>query len=306
MHYASPPPFVPVSNVELKRSRTGKGKVKETALHAASLSQSGRDIILQRGEPSSSFSSHSSASTSNPPPQVITSPFGVQYSAMGQAQTMPVSAKSKSRRTGIFSSLKSSLTSPTRPDTNPVIPPRPSISSADGRAISSPLMLAPRGPPAIIPPVYFYWPDAPGYGFTTFSPHKILYKKRLYPTAEHLYQAMKFLPSKSKGGDEGIAERIRTISQHPRDAVLEGRRYNKQARSDWKEMRTVWMDEIMYMKFIQHPDLRHELISTHPAELVFASSADDFWGVGPQNGGRNELGQSLVRVRARILREMGK
>lgn len=64
------------------------------------------------------------------------------------------------------------------------------------------------------------------------------------------------------------------------------------------------MDEILYLKFTQHPDLRHELISTAPAELVFLSPADAYWGVGPDAAGRNELGESLVRVRSRIIHEL--
>lgn len=64
------------------------------------------------------------------------------------------------------------------------------------------------------------------------------------------------------------------------------------------------MDEILYLKFTQHPDLRHELISTAPAELVFVSPVDPYWGVGPEARGQNELGEALVRVRTRIMHEM--
>lgn len=63
----------------------------------------------------------------------------------------------------------------------------------------------------------------------------------------------------------------------------------------------------MYLKFTQHPDLRYELIHTYPSDLIFASPVDAYWGLGPDpRVGRNELGQSLVRVRARLLHEMGK
>lgn len=103
-------------------------------------------------------------------------------------------------------------------------------------------MLASRIPqPPPPPPFYFYYPDEPGWGFTNFSPHKILYKKLLYPTAEHLYQAMKFLPSKGGGGDPELAERVRTLSERPEDARVIAQQFIKRARPDYREMRIVWV-----------------------------------------------------------------
>lgn len=202
-----------------------------------------REVILQRGEPSSSFSSHSSASTTNPPPQVLPHPMGVLY-PLHQSQSLhdprheetPKSTKKSRFLSSIMSSLR---TSPSKEPHS-----RLSIDQHAPRPISPPYMLAPRialpPPPA---PFFFYYPDEPGFGFTTFSPHKILYKKQLYPTAEHLYQAMKFLPSKGKGGDAALAERVRTFSERPEDAVHVARQFSKRARPDWKEMRTTWVCE---------------------------------------------------------------
>jgi ribA/ribD-fused uncharacterized protein len=65
------------------------------------------------------------------------------------------------------------------------------------------------------------------------------------------------------------------------------------------------MDEILYHKYSQHPDLRAELIATAPAELILDSPVDPFWGIGKNDEGRNELGKALMRVRARFHREMG-
>ncbi|KAG8894364.1 hypothetical protein FRB99_001320 [Tulasnella sp. 403] len=308
VHYRNPAPFVPISNEELKRSKTTKkGKDKN-------LPEENR-VVLHRADPSPSSSSHSSASTSNPPPQVFPTTWGTQQ-PLQPTQNIhdPMApdgiAKSVAKR--LFCSLRvpfSSSAPQTHDDAPAVIAPRNLTHRApsDPPPISQPFMLAPRVPqPPTPPPFYFYYPREAGYGFTTFSPHKILYKDRLYPTAEHLYQAMKFLPSKGKGGDLDLAEQIRTCSDHPAQAVLEGRLLNKQARLDWKEMRVPWMEEILYMKFSQHPDLRHELVSTAPADLVFASPADPFWGIGQDHRGRNELGNALVRVRNRILHDMGK
>lgn len=59
------------------------------------------------------------------------------------------------------------------------------------------------------------------------------------------------------------------------------------------------MDEVLYHKFVQHPELRKLLLSTEGAEIIFSSQQDDYWGDGGV-GGINELGKCLVRVRERL------
>jgi predicted NAD-dependent protein-ADP-ribosyltransferase YbiA (DUF1768 family) len=59
------------------------------------------------------------------------------------------------------------------------------------------------------------------------------------------------------------------------------------------------MDEVLYLKFRQHGNLRTLLLNTYPADLNYVNSGDPFWGVGA-GGGANELGRSLVRVRERL------
>jgi predicted NAD-dependent protein-ADP-ribosyltransferase YbiA (DUF1768 family) len=62
------------------------------------------------------------------------------------------------------------------------------------------------------------------------------------------------------------------------------------------------MDEVLYLKFRQHGNLRTLLLRTHPSELIYTESGDPFWGDGA-GGGRNELGKSLMRVRERLRAE---
>ena len=252
-HYSPPKPFVPGGNDELKRSRT-KGKSP-----GLTLATPGGMLPIAPAEPSSSFSSHSSASTSNPPPQVFNPSAGVPLfppEATAQLKTPEGKHRRKGSGSGVFSSLMGTVSSRNHPSQTESgyadRPPRPSTSSAEHGAISHPYMLAPRHQPhpALVQPFFFFYPDQPGYGFTTFSPHKILYRKRLYPTAEHLYQCMKFYPSKGKGGNPELAEQLRVISDSPSEVVMEGRRLIRLARPDWKEMRTVWVSSIFG---IPHP-----------------------------------------------------
>jgi predicted NAD-dependent protein-ADP-ribosyltransferase YbiA (DUF1768 family) len=64
------------------------------------------------------------------------------------------------------------------------------------------------------------------------------------------------------------------------------------------------MDEVLYLKFRQHGDLRTLLLSTYPSELMYVESGDPFWGDGAGQG-LNELGNSLMRVRERLRIEVG-
>jgi predicted NAD-dependent protein-ADP-ribosyltransferase YbiA (DUF1768 family) len=64
------------------------------------------------------------------------------------------------------------------------------------------------------------------------------------------------------------------------------------------------MDEVLYLKFRQHSELRTLLLSTYPSELMYVESGDPFWGDGAGQG-LNELGNSLMRVRERLRIEVG-
>lgn len=60
------------------------------------------------------------------------------------------------------------------------------------------------------------------------------------------------------------------------------------------------MEEVLYLKFTQHPDLRTLLMGTGVANLVYVDPKDHFWGDGALGQGANELGKALVRVRDQL------
>jgi predicted NAD-dependent protein-ADP-ribosyltransferase YbiA (DUF1768 family) len=64
------------------------------------------------------------------------------------------------------------------------------------------------------------------------------------------------------------------------------------------------MDEVLYLKFRQHGDLRTLLLDTFPSELIYVESGDPFWGDGA-GAGMNQLGKSLMRVRGQLRIEAG-
>lgn len=148
------------------------------------------------------------------------------------------------------------------------------------------------------PPISFDGSN-PADPFSVYSNHKIFYKKKLYPSAAHLYHAHMFL-----GLRPNIAEEIRAI-EDPKTVRFFAQRRDADKRTDWQAISRSKMDETLYEKFAQHGDLRESLLETDSRALVNADASDSIWGVGNDGTGSNELGKALMRVRDRFIRENG-
>ncbi|KAG6330964.1 hypothetical protein ID866_8125 [Astraeus odoratus] len=154
--------------------------------------------------------------------------------------------------------------------------------------------------------ILFYHAHDPYYGFTNFSPHPVEYQGKIYPTSEHLFQSLKFLPHRPE-----LAEHMRTCSDRPRAVFDEAHRFNPEVRPDWLTIR-IEMASASHILYIEWPSLtsHHRCSSCPPtdgdgdAELVEDSDKDAFWGVGPDGNGENQLGKALQRLR-QTLRDMG-
>ncbi|KAG8893168.1 hypothetical protein FRC00_010912, partial [Tulasnella sp. 408] len=142
-------------------------------------------------------------------------------------------------------------------------------------------------------PLLFYEENEKYYEFTNFAPYSVIFRGKVYPTSEHLFQARKFLDHRPL-----LAEHIRKGSERPRFAFIEARRFAPETRSDWKEKSIEIMDEILELKFTQHEKLYRLLLDTGERYLIEnAGKYDDFWGNGADGKGRNELGKALMRLR---------
>lgn len=168
-------------------------------------------------------------------------------------------------------------------------PPPPS--RAPKTVGARPVPAAPQSPKRIL----FYHAHDPHYGFTNFSSDPVEYQGKIYPTSEHLFQSLKFLPHRPE-----LAEHMRTCSQRPRAVFDEAHRFSPEARPDWLKVRIEMMDLALWHKFTQNTHLKDELLSTGDAELVEDSDKDAFWGVGPDGKGENQLGKALQRLRTKL------
>ncbi|RXW25469.1 hypothetical protein EST38_g401 [Candolleomyces aberdarensis] len=127
------------------------------------------------------------------------------------------------------------------------------------------------------------------------APFSVVYGGLEYPTAEHLFQAMRFIEQYPH-----LAEQIRT-----KDDFWEVKpfvdAYAKQfGRTDWEEVKLGKLEEVMMLKFRQRLELKHFLLGTGTRLLVYSDEGDGILGSGEDRNGRNEFGKALMRVRERL------
>ena len=141
-------------------------------------------------------------------------------------------------------------------------------------------------------PINFYSVSGDYGCFSNFSPHPITLKGKTWPTSEHYFQSQKFAGT----SDE---EEVRQAGS-PMVAARMGRSRKRPLRQDWEAVKDSIMHEAVLAKFTQHADLRGVLLATGDATIVEHTSNDAYWGDGGDGGGRNKLGQILMRVREEL------
>jgi len=146
-------------------------------------------------------------------------------------------------------------------------------------------------------PIYFH--TARGkYGFlSNFAPYGVEFDGQWYPTAEHYFQAQKFVGTP-------VAEQIRTTAT-PKEANALGRHLQLPLRTDWEMVKDDIMLTVLRRKFAMHKDLQKQLLATENEDLIEDDVTNEYWACGANGKGRNRLGQLLMQVR-KELRSRGK
>jgi len=107
------------------------------------------------------------------------------------------------------------------------------------------------------------------YFLSNFYPRQIEYKKLIWPTSEHIYQACK---AKTEEDFMRIREAVT-----PGQARKLGRKIA--IRPDWFNIRLEVMVGVVTLKFDQHIDLKQKLLNTEEAILIEGNFwHDNFWG----------------------------
>ena len=124
----------------------------------------------------------------------------------------------------------------------------------------------------------------------SFDEPRIVVDGEEWAGSEAYFQAQKSL---------GISdhETVKRLMQNadPMEAFVIGRRYSR--RSDWFDVNVDVMRKAVHAKFTQNQALKELLLSTGDHPLVQIKPGDWFWGTGPDNNGKNMLGELLMELR---------
>jgi len=134
---------------------------------------------------------------------------------------------------------------------------------------------------------------AGSYVLSNFSPHAVEYDNKVYPTAEHAYQAAKFK-------DTAIKEAIRKARSPMHAKKLANEMYKQDRYADWNDRKVDAMEQILRAKLAQHDEVADMLKQSGIEKIVEASPKDYFWGEGKEGTGQNMLGTLWMRLRSEL------
>lgn len=130
--------------------------------------------------------------------------------------------------------------------------------------------------------------------FNNYFPVKLTLDGKVWPTAEHYFQAMKFTANPE------YQETIR-LAKTPSQAKKLGKTSEVKEREDWNTHRIDVMKTVIREKFGKnHPELMKKLLDTGSMSLRDGSPMDNFWGIGKKKIGKNMLGLILMEVREEL------
>lgn len=125
---------------------------------------------------------------------------------------------------------------------------------------------------------------------SNFAPVAVQFRGKEYPTAEHAFQAAKFLDT-----DPQWSEQIRQ-AETPAKAKSKGKSRSHPITAEWEEIKVDVMSEILYHK-LADPAVESALRATGEQEIVEQSPWDYFWGTGKSGKGKNVLGKLWMSLR---------
>jgi ribA/ribD-fused uncharacterized protein len=141
-------------------------------------------------------------------------------------------------------------------------------------------------------PIQFWSKGTEEYRYlSNFYRAPFAYDKQWWPTAEHLYQAMKY-------EDREVQEAIRQLAT-PQEAKKYAEQHLDGKCHGWYNRKRQTMEFILTLKFYQNPQLCNQLISIEE-DLVHYAPWDDYWGAGKDGKGENVLGEILMELRDKI------
>lgn len=123
----------------------------------------------------------------------------------------------------------------------------------------------------------------------------------IVPTAEHYYQAAKFIDADDRGVI--LSARDGFKAKQLADGLIER---GAEIREDWEELRIPVMQDAVHEKFSRNGRIAYLLAQTGEEELIEGNTrGDTFWGVAmPERVGENHLGIILMEEREALQAEI--
>lgn len=132
------------------------------------------------------------------------------------------------------------------------------------------------------------------YVFDSYAPFQIEWRGRLWPTAEHAFQAAHFFDTNPE-----LAEKVR-LAMSPREADVVANENKQYDDPQWRQKRVAIMTEIVRAKYEQHTLIQDTLLKSGTMPIIETNDNDAFWGWGPDKKGKNVLGEIWMRLRKEV------
>ncbi len=138
--------------------------------------------------------------------------------------------------------------------------------------------------------IKFYRLRDPGGFMSNFWKARMFIDGRWWNFVEAPYQAAKTLDPAQK---QAIWE-----AEKPMEARNLGQEVTMVP--NWDQIKRQVMKDCCMAKFLQHADLRKQLMDTGNEVLIEDSPVDWYWGCGKDGTGQNVLGQVLMEIRSEL------
>lgn len=119
-----------------------------------------------------------------------------------------------------------------------------------------------------------------------------------FPTSEHAFQAAKYKSMRDYEHETDPLDYVIEVANEP--DPRKAKRLGGEVKIDpkhWDSIKDSVMREVVFEKFVQHSDLREQLLATHAAMLVEGNTwGDTYWG-RVEGKGLNHLGVILMETR---------
>ena len=132
------------------------------------------------------------------------------------------------------------------------------------------------------------------YCLDNFSSFAFIYEGVRFHTVEHAYQAYKFKNTAPEIFKEIVncfsSDEARRIAHRNEDKIVK----------IWHEIKVDLMEKFLRAKLEQNSFVKKKLLETKDYLICEDSPVDDFWGIGPNRKGRNELGKIWMKLRKEL------